>query len=171
PAQMPAPGRNGSASPGRHGGLQPSWKPAPAGSREARSGKPIINPAAPLPLGLPRAFCHTGPRTLLVLSIPCTLGPRGGADAVRPDRDRAVGDADHRAARGHGLGVADAVAVDDADVGERATVVDVDQPGHGAPSKLGVIDGTDGRTARHGAQRTRYPPVLGRRAPLPGAAR
>ena len=65
----------------------------------------------------------------------------------------------------------DAVAVDDADVGERAAVVDVDQSGHGARSGLGVIDVTDGRTARHGARRTRNPPGLGWRAPLPGAAR
>src|SRR5271157_6297200 len=67
-------------------------------------------------------------------------------------------------------GVADAVAVDDADVGERATVIDVDQPGHGAPSGLGVIDATDGRTVSHGAQRTRNRPALGRRAPWPAAS-
>ena len=37
---------------------------------------------------------------------------------------------------GQRLGVADLLPVDDADVGERSAVVDVNQPGHGAPSCL-----------------------------------
>ncbi len=37
---------------------------------------------------------------------------------------------------GQRLGVADLIPVDDADVGERSAVVDVNQPGHGAPSCL-----------------------------------